>query len=44
VMEVLAWEYSVENLLAAYRRVFCKHGKNRGDLQHSKVVGARDSS
>jgi glycosyltransferase involved in cell wall biosynthesis len=43
VADALAWEYSVENLLEAYRRIFRKHRTDRGSLQASKVIRVRDS-
>jgi len=39
VAEALAWEYSVENLLAAYDRVFRKRGREHNASQTSKVAG-----
>ena len=37
VAEALAWEYSVENLLAAYDRVFRRRGSERNASQASKI-------
>jgi glycosyltransferase involved in cell wall biosynthesis len=37
VAEALAWEYSVENLLAAYDRVFGRSGSERNASQASKI-------
>ncbi len=44
VTEQLAWEYSVTNLLAAYRRAFSNRRADRDALQPSKAMGVRDSS
>jgi glycosyltransferase involved in cell wall biosynthesis len=42
VAGALAWEYSVENLLAAYQRVFSKHWTCRNDLKPSRVIDVRN--
>jgi glycosyltransferase involved in cell wall biosynthesis len=39
VVQELAWEYSVENLLAAYRRVFSKKGPSKTAIESTRGYG-----
>ena len=41
VQQELAWRYSVENLLAAYQRVFNRKRTSAPDLGHTRRISGR---